>query len=275
MAGQAVGPDRGVEEGRHRCQVLHQPRQWGLSNRGTRRRQRWLKIMAAWDDGPFDNDDAADWVYELEGTTDLNIVRAKLGSVVESGEYLEAPLACEGVAAAEVLTICIGSGVTRITQSVDKWMLGLSDRPTSSDLELGVSAVERILGEGSELPELWEQTADEAWSSYMADLKVRLTEPSSRDVFIAAEKAGADLEAPHRVDWFYYFPTEVLARDVGGILEQDQFQVDVHASENGQWAVIASQRRIVSYNPIMRLSNVFGMFAKAKGGVLDGWGMAI
>jgi Domain of unknown function (DUF4259) len=40
--------------------------------------------MGAWGAGPFENDDASDWVYELEEAPDLNFVRDVLSPTTQS-----------------------------------------------------------------------------------------------------------------------------------------------------------------------------------------------
>ena len=39
--------------------------------------------MGAWGVGTFENDDASDWVYQLEGAEDLELVRATLQAAAE------------------------------------------------------------------------------------------------------------------------------------------------------------------------------------------------
>ena len=47
--------------------------------------------MGAWGHGSFENDGAADWVYELETAEDLAVVISALKRVAEAGdEYGEA-----------------------------------------------------------------------------------------------------------------------------------------------------------------------------------------
>ncbi len=73
--------------------------------------------MGAWGEGPFDNDDASDWAYELDGLDAAFRLRvlADALDVGEPGEYLEAPDGANAVAAAAVVT----------------WMRDLAAIPTS------------------------------------------------------------------------------------------------------------------------------------------------
>lgn len=45
----------------------------------------------AWDTGPFANDDALDWVWELSESNDLSVIETTLKSAASSSGYLEAP----------------------------------------------------------------------------------------------------------------------------------------------------------------------------------------
>ena len=63
----------------------------------------------AWDTGPFDNDDALDWVWELSESNDLAVIEATLESAANSSGYLEAPTASMAIAAAEVVAALRGN----------------------------------------------------------------------------------------------------------------------------------------------------------------------
>jgi len=78
--------------------------------------------VGAWDSGPFDNDDAADFVGDTSELTDPHTVTAALGdallAVTTSDGYIEAPEMSPAVAAAAIVAI-----------------LGGSDAPTPSALD--------------------------------------------------------------------------------------------------------------------------------------------
>ena len=55
--------------------------------------------MGSWGVDSFGNDDAADWAWQLDDSSDLTLVEATLERAsVSVDTYLEAPAACEGVA---------------------------------------------------------------------------------------------------------------------------------------------------------------------------------
>jgi hypothetical protein len=60
--------------------------------------------MGAWGARAFDNDDANDWAYELDGVSDLSLVGSAFDDVDAAGSgYLEQPPACNALAACEIL----------------------------------------------------------------------------------------------------------------------------------------------------------------------------
>ena len=59
--------------------------------------------MGAWAEGSFDNDDASDWVWNLEDAEDVTILEDAFGAVTSADEYLESTDCTEAIAAAEVV----------------------------------------------------------------------------------------------------------------------------------------------------------------------------
>jgi hypothetical protein len=129
--------------------------------------------MGAWSHEPFGNDDANDWAYGLEDVTDLSLIDETLDRVLEAEEYLEAPEASEAVAAVEVLAKLLGKGTQTdtYTEKVDEWVKSLSVQPNAAILTKANNALERILGENSELRELWEEGDAQEWQSSIATLQ--------------------------------------------------------------------------------------------------------
>ncbi|MFD5556096.1 DUF4259 domain-containing protein [Streptomyces sp. NPDC127068] len=116
--------------------------------------------MGTWDVGPFDNDTAADFGGGLDDAA-LNereaMIRRALESAVGPTDYLDAYYGERAVAAAALLAAqqldgepaCANYGPSK----------QLPDLP--ADLRvLAVSALTQVLSEGSELAELWNESAD-------------------------------------------------------------------------------------------------------------------
>lgn len=134
--------------------------------------------MGAWGRLAFDNDDANDWAFDLVDTDDLSLVETALQDVAEVGDaYLEAPMACNALAACEVLARCLGNHGYRnaYTEKIDDWVASHKLEPTTALLKLGEHTLDRILGDDSELLQLWDESGDAAsWRESVEDLRRRL-----------------------------------------------------------------------------------------------------
>lgn len=130
--------------------------------------------MGAWGVDSFANDDALDWVAELE-ERGLPAVDAALGGVLElEDEYLEAPAACAAIAAAEVVAALAGHPATTLPPEVTEWVAAHRGGFQPELVALARRAVERIVAE-SELRELWAESEElGAWEVSVADLRSRL-----------------------------------------------------------------------------------------------------
>lgn len=130
--------------------------------------------MGAWSHEPFGNDDANDWAYGLEDTTDLSLIEAALDRVLETVGYLEAPEASEAVAAVETLAKLLGKGTQSdsYTEKVDEWVKSVSARPSQALLSKAQKSLARILGKDSELNELWSEGDGTEWVASIKALEV-------------------------------------------------------------------------------------------------------
>jgi hypothetical protein len=132
--------------------------------------------MGAWSADSFGNDDACDWVDELEGEDDLDVVTDALEIVLEEDDYLDADDACEAIAACEVLARLKGNWGLRNSYSevVDKWVAANPIKPPPEVIQMAIQTLDRIEGEQSELRELWEDSDPAEWRLAMQDLRRRL-----------------------------------------------------------------------------------------------------
>lgn len=136
--------------------------------------------MGAWDTTPFANDAASDWLTELiEGGT-IAMVDEAIDAVLANGDdFLEASMAEEGVAAAEVTAWLYGrpGKSAEDTEALEDWV---DDQELDEDegrLRRARKVVDRVFNEPSELKETWEEAEDfEDWRKSLADLKDRLKE---------------------------------------------------------------------------------------------------
>ncbi|HEY3830704.1 MAG TPA: DUF4259 domain-containing protein [Acidimicrobiia bacterium] len=131
--------------------------------------------MGAWGYGPFDNDDAADWVYELEQCANADEVTEVLTSVVSAPGYLLAPLGSVGLAAAEVVATATGTPGDALPTAVLKWIRDHQHAIDASLRQLAAAVVDRVLGDDSEVADLWDDEADRTWRASGSDLGRRLS----------------------------------------------------------------------------------------------------
>ena len=131
--------------------------------------------MGAWGVLAFDNDDANDWAYGLDDIDDLSLVESAFKAVEEAGDYLEAPDACNALAACEVLARLKGNPGYRnsYTEKVDEWVERHPGKPSDRLLTRASSVIDRILGK-SELRELWEEGDAADWLRCVEELRGRL-----------------------------------------------------------------------------------------------------
>ena len=134
--------------------------------------------MGAWGVLAFDNDTANDWAYELESSRDLSLIDSALARVEAAGNnYLDADAASEALAACEVLARLKGRpGYSNAyTEKVDAWVENHAGEPPTELVARAEAVIDRILGENSELRDLWADSDIDAWKRSVDDLRQRLT----------------------------------------------------------------------------------------------------
>jgi len=137
--------------------------------------------MGAWSQGSFDNDDARDWIWgELEDAEGTEPIAKAFAAVLEADDYLEAPEASIGLAAAEVVAALLGKPAAKLPDEVASWVAG--KRPPESGLvKTAQQVVQRIL-KVSELKDLWAESSDSAkWQQEVEGLLGRLGDKSGRE----------------------------------------------------------------------------------------------
>jgi len=134
--------------------------------------------MGAWSHESLGNDDACDWVADLVETDDLTLVEAAFDNVLEVGDdYLEAPEASAAIAAAEAVARLQGHVGERdaYSESLDEWVGRVGIAPSPDLAAKAQRALDRILGESSELADLWEEDGEPGdWRAAVEELRGRL-----------------------------------------------------------------------------------------------------
>ena len=134
--------------------------------------------MGAWGPGVFENDTACDFALAVADSGGLPALAQALDRVVSSeSDYLEAPDAEEGLAAAEIVARLKGGPgqQTAYTASIDAWIEGLQTAASDELVEKAKRSIVRILTEPSELLELW-TTSDNfnGWKHSVEEVSKRL-----------------------------------------------------------------------------------------------------
>lgn len=130
--------------------------------------------MGAWGVGIFENDDAADWICELEDHQGDEFLLDTLSAANENNGYLEVTDASRALAAAEVVAYSLGKMHANLPFEVQEW-IRKNDISSNSELpKLALRAVSRIKS-NSELQELWDEAEEKvAWYQATTDLENRL-----------------------------------------------------------------------------------------------------
>ncbi|WP_157670885.1 DUF4259 domain-containing protein [Chitinibacter sp. GC72] len=133
--------------------------------------------MGTWSHEPFGNDDANDWAYDLEGSSDLSIVEQALDDALEAEDYLEAPEGANAVAAVEVLAKLLGKGTQSdaYTEKIDEWIKTVNEQPSTALLDKAKRVLERVSAEDSELFELWAEAGNREWAASINTLKAAIS----------------------------------------------------------------------------------------------------
>lgn len=134
--------------------------------------------MGAWSHESFGNDDACDWVYRLEECDDLSLIESTLDAVLAVGDdYLESPEAAEAIAAAEAVARLQGHFGTcdSYSETLDAWVRKVQLQPSPALARKAQRALDRIVGEASEMRELWDESDEgEAWTAAVTELRSRI-----------------------------------------------------------------------------------------------------
>ncbi|MEP3478735.1 MAG: DUF4259 domain-containing protein [Fuerstiella sp.] len=133
--------------------------------------------MGAWAEDTFGNDTTCDWIGTFLDDPGLPAIQTAIQAVLATDDYLESDEACDCLGACEVIARLQGKWGLRnaYSEDLDKW---IDANPTDvpDDLKTAAdTAIKRILGPESELPELWDEGGrNEDWHKAMDDLRERI-----------------------------------------------------------------------------------------------------
>jgi Domain of unknown function (DUF4259) len=132
--------------------------------------------MGAWGYSAFENDDALDWVTELERSDSTAILVEAFDVILElEGDYVELPEASIAIAAAEVLAGLMGQADPSLPEVVRAWI----ERQKQEEVDAAVvekarRAINVVLAD-SELQGVWEDAGNLDWKVCVEGLMRRLS----------------------------------------------------------------------------------------------------
>ncbi len=131
--------------------------------------------MDTWGYNSFENDNALEWLTELETNLDDAAIVSALNEVIEEAEdYIAAPTCAKAIAAAEVVAALNGEPVEDLPEEVAEWV---EERPTpNASLLARARQTLEVIQSDSELKEIWLNSDDfDEWNASVEDLLDRLS----------------------------------------------------------------------------------------------------
>ena len=132
--------------------------------------------MGAWGVGNFENDDALDFLGEIEDEGE-GAIQDIIQEVAETGpeDSLEAGEASRALAAIEILAAANEKMAHDFPEDLKAWLNKTNYQPEEDLYPLAQKALERIKADNSELKELWTEDGDDEWEAIVDDLYTRIT----------------------------------------------------------------------------------------------------
>lgn len=132
--------------------------------------------MGAWGIRVFDNDDAADWISELESANDSDVLSEAIDAAMNAGDYLEAPEGSRLLCACEVIAALGGQPSTDLPDEVRQWVDNHKTLDASALILIALQAIDRVLGDNSELDQLWKEDENgySVWRETVLSVKSRM-----------------------------------------------------------------------------------------------------
>lgn len=134
-----------------------------------------ISCMGTWGEGPFDNDDAADFLSGLRESDDIELELARYLRLA-TGEYVEAPAGASAVAAATVVALLCSDAVDSVVEPWTDAVANIRVKQTQAHALglLASAAITRVTGTGSELADLWEDGDASQWRAFVGAVDTSL-----------------------------------------------------------------------------------------------------
>jgi MoxR-like ATPase len=131
--------------------------------------------MGAWGYGSFENDDALDWIAELEEAEDIQLLEHTLAAAADEPDYLEVDRASKAVAAAEVVAALAGLPTAHLPEEAIDWVRAHQTMAHKDLIALALRSLDRVK-RVSELAELWAEGDAREWLRVLDELRSRLSQ---------------------------------------------------------------------------------------------------
>ena len=133
--------------------------------------------MGAWGIGTFENDEAVEWLDELQASTDSAVLQIALGETEYGEEYLEAPQGIHILCAGEIIAALQGQPTPDLPDEARDWVQEHKSLDVSPLIPIAIRKIDQVLDNGSELRELWQENEADypAWSESVSSLQARLS----------------------------------------------------------------------------------------------------
>jgi hypothetical protein len=129
--------------------------------------------MGAWGTGSFENDDASDFLNDLQAQEVTELAGLLLRIEKQPG-YIEAPECSAAIAAAEVIAASKGTDPSKVLPQIDAWIREKRNTVTPDLTGAALGALRRIKTD-SELKDLWDEAGRlQEWHHGIQDLMQRL-----------------------------------------------------------------------------------------------------
>lgn len=131
--------------------------------------------MGCWGRGNFENDDALDWLGELQEGAGIGAIERVLNTRL-NGAYIETPEAYETLAASEVVAALLGRPSNNLPVDVARWVAENRGHNAAPFREHALHNVRAILSGNSELRDLWKENEADFpfWKAALESLIARL-----------------------------------------------------------------------------------------------------
>jgi Domain of unknown function (DUF4259) len=133
-------------------------------------------FAGAWGYGTFENDDALDWLDDLQRQSNSQLLVTALGAADPHAKYIEAAQCSQALAAAEIVAAARGHASKTLPADAVQWVKRVKLTVTAEFLGAARSAVETCRNsDHSELRALWlESKQPSPWLAETASLLSRL-----------------------------------------------------------------------------------------------------